>query len=335
MVEEKEVKHRTKLDVIIPETRNFLGIFIPARLYMAKNLTPLEKFMLVEIQSLSSKDKICFARNTHFANFLGVTESAVKKMIFKLENDEDKGYIKRELIYKPNSKQIEKRIIKLTNKFYEEFVNENIENNEKSKENSKGERSDIPCDTAVSQQGSLEYHTQGSLECHSEGHCTVQLSNTILSNTDIEEYNIRIQEEDKDPKYNLGCTSEADEALRFKDDKTILKMITKSLIEAKQDNPFINISTEDFQNTISYFLRSYEDKYSKAHPFITNFSQYEIAKRFIQTKDNIGQSITYEDYREMIDEYFRQEWKQDIKYPLCHFMSDEIRWRLYERTRNV
>lgn len=48
-------------EIIIDEERGFKGVWIPKNLYMCTELTPNEKFLLLEIYSLSKKN-ICYAK---------------------------------------------------------------------------------------------------------------------------------------------------------------------------------------------------------------------------------------------------------------------------------
>lgn len=115
----------SKLDkkkIVIPDSRDFKGIWIPERLYLTRELSPNEKFLLVEIYSLTKNNsRKCFASNRHFADFVGLKENTVQKMMAKLENA---GYIKRNYEYKDGTNEIEMRTISLTRKFYDDFVNE-------------------------------------------------------------------------------------------------------------------------------------------------------------------------------------------------------------------
>ena len=115
------MSERIKREVVIPENRGFKGVWIPDRLYLTREFTPNEKFVLIEIYSLTRKDRLCYATNKHFSDFVGLSESAIKKMMAKFEK---LGYISRTIEYKNGSKEIIRRFIKLTNKFYESFVNE-------------------------------------------------------------------------------------------------------------------------------------------------------------------------------------------------------------------
>ena len=111
-----------KKEIVIPENRDFKGIWIYKNLYLSREYTPNEKFLLLEIYSLSKgKSKHCYANNMHFADFIGVKENTIQKAILKLEKN---GHIRREYTYKNGTREIASRIITLTQKFYDDFINE-------------------------------------------------------------------------------------------------------------------------------------------------------------------------------------------------------------------
>ena len=92
--------------------RQFLGVWIPKEIYLNKDLTPTEKLLLAEIHSFS-KNGICFASNEHFAQFLGIGKKQVSRLITNLAR---LGFVKVDLIYKENTKEVEKRTIIPINK---------------------------------------------------------------------------------------------------------------------------------------------------------------------------------------------------------------------------
>ena len=109
-------------EIVISENRDFKGIWIYKNLYLSREYTPNEKFLLLEIYSLSKgKNKQCYANNRHFADFIGVKENTIQKAILKLEKN---GHIRREYTYKNGTREIASRIITLTQKFYDDFINE-------------------------------------------------------------------------------------------------------------------------------------------------------------------------------------------------------------------
>lgn len=64
-------------------SREFKGIWMPREIYLAVDLTWIEKIFLVEIDSLSQTDKGCFASNEYFSEFLNVSVGHVVNMLTK------------------------------------------------------------------------------------------------------------------------------------------------------------------------------------------------------------------------------------------------------------
>ena len=95
--------------------RYFKGVWIPKEIYLNKELSLQEKFLLIEVDSLSKLDVGCFASNDHFTEILGVAKKRISEIISSLV---EKGYLEREVFYKENSKEIEKRVLFIS---YEKF----------------------------------------------------------------------------------------------------------------------------------------------------------------------------------------------------------------------
>ena len=89
--------------------RAFKGVWIPAEIWLNKELSIQEKVILTEIDSLDNDDG-CFASNKHFMDFMKLKERRIKELIKGLV---DKGFITSRIIYKQNSKEIEKRVLKI------------------------------------------------------------------------------------------------------------------------------------------------------------------------------------------------------------------------------
>ena len=64
--------------------RQFKGIWIPAEIWIATNLSWNEKILLAEIESFSSNDKDFYMSNEYISNFLGVTETTANKILSSL-----------------------------------------------------------------------------------------------------------------------------------------------------------------------------------------------------------------------------------------------------------
>lgn len=105
--------------------RDFKGVWIPREIWLDDNLGWTEKMMYVEIDSLC-KTNGCFASNKHFADFFGLSVGRVSKIVSSLKN---KGYITVDVILKPGSKQVDKRIIKTTRGYGRERLGGIDENN--------------------------------------------------------------------------------------------------------------------------------------------------------------------------------------------------------------
>lgn len=114
-------------------SRAFKGIWIPAELWLNKELTTNEKLFLVEIDSLDN-EKGCYASNAHFSEFFGVNKTRCSQIINSLKN---KGYVRVQINKKNN--QVESRVIRINRyKFngLEEYPP--LENDKRCLENDKG-----------------------------------------------------------------------------------------------------------------------------------------------------------------------------------------------------
>lgn len=102
------------------ENRRFEGIWIPSNIWLSEDLTMQEKLFLVEIKSLDN-DQGCFASNEHFAKLFQLSKSRCSEVISKLKS---KNLVTIQQIYKDNSKQVERRIIRVN--YAHEIFNEGI-----------------------------------------------------------------------------------------------------------------------------------------------------------------------------------------------------------------
>ncbi|MGE7115147.1 DnaD domain protein [Lysinibacillus sp. NPDC047702] len=105
--------------------RDFKGIWIPSNIWLTKELTLQEKVFLVEIDSLDNEHG-CFASNKHFANFFQLSTSRCSEIINELRK---KGLIEILVTYKPGTKQVETRILRV-NKMHEIFTGRPIRETE-------------------------------------------------------------------------------------------------------------------------------------------------------------------------------------------------------------
>ena len=70
------------------------------------------KLLYAEITALSEKTGQCWAGDNYFSELYGVSPRTIQRWLKDLE---ERGYIKREIIYKEGSREVEKRYINLTN----------------------------------------------------------------------------------------------------------------------------------------------------------------------------------------------------------------------------
>lgn len=88
--------------------RDFKGVWIPKEIWLDDDLSWIEKMLLVEIDSLATLEKGCFATNEYLANFFNLSKDRISKLISSLKA---KGYIEVKMIYNGDTKQIVKREI--------------------------------------------------------------------------------------------------------------------------------------------------------------------------------------------------------------------------------
>lgn len=83
---------------------------IPANVRYDKDLAPNAKLLYGEITALCNEKGYCWASNQYFAELYGVSVLSVKRWVNSLVN---KGYVYRTLTCKPNSKEVDKRILSI------------------------------------------------------------------------------------------------------------------------------------------------------------------------------------------------------------------------------
>lgn len=118
------------------EKPNYYAI-IPANVRYDDDLIPNAKLLYGEITALCSKEGYCYATNNYFAKLYKVHNYTVSNWVQMLKS---KGYISIEIIYKGNTKQVDKRIIKIIDTYKQnvgEGINKKIDRgiNEKVEEN--------------------------------------------------------------------------------------------------------------------------------------------------------------------------------------------------------
>lgn len=91
------------------QQRSYYAI-IPANVRYDKDLAPNAKLLYGEITALCNEKGYCWASNQYFAELYGVSDLSVKRWVNSLVT---KGYVYRTLTYKPNSKEVDKRILSI------------------------------------------------------------------------------------------------------------------------------------------------------------------------------------------------------------------------------
>lgn len=91
------------------QQRSYYAI-IPANVRYDKDLAPSAKLLYGEITALCNEKGYCWASNQYFAELYGVSILSIKRWVNSLAT---KGYVYRTLTYKPNSKEVDKRILSI------------------------------------------------------------------------------------------------------------------------------------------------------------------------------------------------------------------------------
>lgn len=109
--------------IVIDDSRDFKGAWIPAEIYTISELSWTEKILLIEIINLNKLGK-CYAHNQHFANMLGVSTRQVSKMVSKLT---DLGYVKCEIVRDAITKEVKERIITPMEQKFVRGIEQNVD----------------------------------------------------------------------------------------------------------------------------------------------------------------------------------------------------------------
>lgn len=116
------------------EQPNYYAI-IPAEIRYDNRLKANEKLLYGEITALSNKEGYCWSTNKYFADLYGVSEVSVSNWVSSLV---EYGYIHRQLIKDPNTKQVKQRRLYLSESHLKKSLGGNKENfNTPIKENFK------------------------------------------------------------------------------------------------------------------------------------------------------------------------------------------------------
>lgn len=315
---------REKKEIIIPENRDFKGVWIPERLYLTREFTPNEKFLLIEIYSLTrNKTRQCFANNKHFADFVGLKENTVQKMMLKFETE---GYIKRIYEYKENSKEINRRIILLTDKFYQSFINESENTYAEPMENNQH-------GNGFYSSGGSGKKSMGEVDKKSEISNTSFKYNNNLSNTNLS--NEADTSNKFDGKVNTAFLGKKSVCSQNKKTKSELQELQQDMIDrfiniGKQ----YNISEKALKNIINAFIR-YLDRYTeytgKIHPILKDETLDNIFvtlgtltdKDFLRLAEHEPEENQISYLESMVDEHFNAKHEKDTDFHITHFANQD------------
>lgn len=108
------------------EKPNYYSV-IPAIVRYDNELKPNEKLLYGEITSLTNKNNECWATNSYFAKLYNVKSATISRWISHLK---EKGYVIVDFTYKNETKEIEKRVIKIVGVPISQSMNTYIPNNQ-------------------------------------------------------------------------------------------------------------------------------------------------------------------------------------------------------------
>lgn len=303
------------IDGLVSKERNFKGVWIPSKLYLSGIFSPNEKFVLLEIYSLSKKNK-CYATNKHFADFVGLKENTIQKMMLEFERA---GYIKRIFEYKENSKEIKNRIIILTQKFLDEFINEKAEG---ENEYPHGKKSI----------GGMEKNPEG--DGLKVGDKYNNISNTYLSNPlySPSELNSFSKEKGKNTS-PMGLNSSISKRNKKGGENNPDKWIaTKTHIEIcmeRNGHSKESFETAEAIEVVRIYYEKYMEVIGQPHPRLNDKTMMFVVDQYLKGFGDGNTSV--QTYRDLIDFHFSTEYRENIDWTIQHFMSGEIREKLLYR----
>jgi CTP-dependent riboflavin kinase len=291
-------------EIVVSKNRDFKGIWVPKKLYLSGLFSPNEKFILIEIYSLSKNNK-CYATNKHFANFVGLRENTVQKMMLEFERA---GYIKRIFEYKEDSKEIKERIIVITQKFLDEFVNEKSND---EKEEPYGKKSI----------GGMEKNPEGDGFKVGDKYNNISdtyLSDPLYSPTELNSFS---KEKETSPSGLNSSISKRNK--KAEPDKWIA---TKTHIEICMERN--GYSKEAFETAeVIEIVRTYYEKYKtvigQPHPRLNDKTMMYVVEQYLKGFGNGEASV--QTYRDLIDFHFATQYQEEIDWTIQHFMSGNIR----------
>lgn len=167
------------------QNRKFEGVWIEKEVWASKSLTLQEKCFFVEIKSLDNKDG-CFATNEYFSDFFQISK---RRCISVINSLDEKGLINKKLIYKKGTKQVEKRVLRVSNTWRKKLHHPSEESF-----TTPHEENDMTPVKEVSPPSCQNVHDPG------EGMFTDNSTSNSTSNSTIERENAHAKNPEKNPK---------------------------------------------------------------------------------------------------------------------------------------
>lgn len=295
-------------EIVVSKNRDFKGIWVPKKLYLSGLFSPNEKFILIEIYSLSKNNK-CYATNKHFANFVGLRENTVQKMMLEFERA---GYIKRIFEYKEDSKEIKDRIIVITQKFLDEFVNEKSND---EKEEPYGKKSI----------GGMEKNPEG--DGFKVGDKYNNISDTYLSDPLYSPTELNSFSQEEKANSPVGLNSSISKRNKKGGENNPDKWIaTKTHIEIcmeRNGHEKDSFETAEVIEVVRTYYEKYRQVIGQPHPRLNDKTMMFVVGQYLKGFEEGGTSV--QTYRDLIDFHFSTEYRENIDWTIQHFMSGEIR----------
>lgn len=300
------------IDGLVSKERNFKGVWIPAKLYLSGIFSPNEKFVLLEIYSLSKKNK-CYATNKHFADFVGLKENTIQKMMLEFERA---GYIKRIFEYKENSKEIKNRIIILTQKFLDEFINEKAEG---ENEYPHGKKSI----------GGMEKNPEG--DGLKVGDKYNNISNTYLSNplyspTELNSFSKEKGKNTSPMGLNSSISKRNKKGGENNPDKWVATKTHIEICMERNGHSKESFETAEAIEVVRIYYEKYMEVIGQPHPRLNDKTMMFVVDQYLKGFGDGNTSV--QTYRDLIDFHFSTEYRENIDWTIQHFMSGEIREKL-------
>lgn len=250
------------------EKPNYYAI-IPANIRYDDRICANAKLLYGEITALCNDKGFCWAGNEYFATLYKTTKETISRWIRQLK---ERDYIRVQIFYKKDSKEIDKRIIAISNQYpIDEKINTPCQKNQcipiDENVNTSYQKSQDPIDKNVKEN-------------------TTSINNTINNNI----YSQVVEYLNQKTSKNFKSTSQK----------------TKKLIQARLNDNFI---IEDFYKVIDTKTNEWKNdktmcKYLRPETlFGTKFESY--LNEVVEYKDN-NQEDSFEEYKEL-ERRFRHE----------------------------